>query len=222
MKNDYYTSTALVDRLHNASQRRNRPVMFLVGSPLSLPDQDGGHGVPGVSGMIDLIREEFKGSSAEAEFAQLLDGEPANRYQEAFTFLHGRQGQDDVNRIVRTAVWRALDANNLPPHLSKKAPQDADAAICQALEDTVEAWVLPRAVDMLGNLLATYSETFGRAVLTTNFDPLIEVSVSKHDKLHVLLTLSLDHCLLGALSSPVTPETPAGTANTVRAASIRA
>ena len=43
-----------------------------------------------------------------------------------------------------------------------------------------------------------------------------------HDKLHVLLTLSLDHCLLGALSSPVTPETPAGTANTVRAASIRA
>ena len=154
--------------------------MFLVGSPLSLPDQDGGHGVPGVSGMIDLIREEFKGSSAEAEFAQLLDGEPANRYQEAFTFLHGRQGQDDVNRIVRTAVWRALDANNLPPHLSKKSPQDADAAICQALEDTVEAWVLPRAVDMLGNLLATYSETFGRAVLTTNFDPLIEVSVSKH------------------------------------------
>ena len=68
--------------------------MFLVGSPLSLPDQDGGHGVPGVSGMIDLILEEFKGSSAEAEFAQLLDGEPANRYQEAFTFLHGRQGQD--------------------------------------------------------------------------------------------------------------------------------
>ena len=180
MKNTYYTSTALVDRLYNASQRRNRPVMFLVGSPLSLPDQDGGHGVPGVSGMIDLIREEFKGSSAEAEFAQLLDGEPANRYQEAFTFLHGRQGQDDVNRIVRTAVWRALDANNLPPHLSKKSPQDADAAICQALEDTVEAWVLPRAVDMLGNLLATYSETFGRAVLTTNFDPLIEVSVSKH------------------------------------------
>ena len=180
MKNTYYTSTVLVDRLYNASQRRNRPVMFLVGSPLSLPDQDGGHGVPGVSGMIDLIREEFKGSSAEAEFAQSLEGESANRYQKAFTFLHGRRGQDDVNRIVRTAVWRALDANNWPPHLSKKSPQDADAAICQELEDTVEAWVLPRAVDMLGNLLATYSETFGRAVLTTNFDPLIEVSVSKH------------------------------------------
>ena len=43
-----------------------------------------------------------------------------------------------------------------------------------------------------------------------------------HDKLHVLLPLSLDHCLLGALSSPVTPERTAGTANTVRAASIRA
>ena len=180
MKNDYYTSTDLVDRLRNASQRKNRPVMFLVGSPLSMPDQDGGHGVPGVSGMIDLIREEFKGSSAEDEFAQLLDGEPANRYQKAFTFLHARRGQDDVNRIVRTAVWRALDTNKWPSDLSKKSPQDVDAAICQALEEVVEVWVLPRAVDMLGNLLATYSETFGRAVLTTNFDPLIEVSVSKH------------------------------------------
>ena len=180
MKNDYYTSADLVDRLCNATQRRGRPVMFLVGSPLSMPDQDGGYGVPGVSGMIDLIREEFKESGAEAEFDQLLEGEPANQYQKAFKFLHGRRGQDDVNRIVRTAVWKALSPNNWPSHLTTRVPQDADSATCEALEKAVDAWGLPSAVDMLGNLLATHPETFGRAVLTTNFDPLIEVSVLKH------------------------------------------
>ena len=181
MKNDYYTSTDLVDRLCDASQGKNkRPVTFLVGSPLSLPDQDGGHGVPGVSGMIDLIREEFKGSNAETEFDQLLERESANQYQKAFAFLHGRRGQDGANRIVRTAVWKALNTNTWPPHLPKKSPQDADSATCQALEAEVGAWVLPHAVDMLGNLLARHPETFGRAVLTTNFDPLIEVSASKH------------------------------------------
>ena len=180
MKNTYYTSTVLVDRLYNASQRGGRPVTFLVGSPLSMPDHEGEHGVPGVSGMIDLIRREFKGSKAETEFDQSLEGESAKRYQRAFTFLHGRLGQDGANRIVRTAVWQALDANNWPSHLPKKAPHDADFATCQALEDEVEAWVLPRAVDLLGELLVTHPNTFGGMVLTTNFDPLIEVSVSKH------------------------------------------
>ena len=181
MEKSYHTPAALVDRLCNASQRGERSVTFLVGSPLSLPDQEGGYGVPGVPGMIDLIRHEFKGSDAETEFDQLLKGEPTNQYQKAFTFLHGRRGQDGANGIVRTAVWQALDDDNWPSHLPKKSPQDADSATCQALEDEAEAWVLPRAVDMLGNLLATHSKTFGRAVLTTNFDPLIEVSVSKHD-----------------------------------------
>ena len=82
--------------------------------------------------MIDLIREEFKGSNAEAEFDQILKGESANQYQEAFTFLHGRRGQDVANRIVRTAVWQALDDNNWPSHLSEMSPHNADSATCQS------------------------------------------------------------------------------------------
>ena len=35
-------------------------------------------------------------------------------------------------------------------------------------------------MDLLGALLVTYPDTFGDAVLTTNFDPLIEVSILKH------------------------------------------
>ena len=103
--------------------------------------------------MVDLIRREFEGSDAEAEFDQSLRGEPSNPYQRAFEFLHGRRGQDVANRIVRTAVWKALDANNWPSHLPVTSPDDADSATCEALEGEVDAWVLPRPVDLLGNLL---------------------------------------------------------------------
>ena len=180
MKQNYHDSAALVDRLCNAAYRKDRAVTFLVGSALSLPDHVGGHGVPGVSGIVDLIRGEFKGSDAEAEFEQSLKEELANRYQRAFEFLHGRRGQDVANRIVRTAVWQALDASRWPSCLPETLPDDADYDICKTIEGEVDAWILPRAVDLLGNLLATYPDTFGKAVLTTNFDPLIEVSVSKH------------------------------------------
>ena len=181
MKQKYYKSEDLIDRLCSAADSRDKAVTFLVGSPLTLPDHVGGHGVPGVSGMIDLIRREFEGSEAETEFDQSLQGESANRYQKAFEFLHGRRGQDVANRIVRTAVWQALDTRNWPSYLDEVSPQDADPSICQALEGEASAWVLPRAVDHLGNLLVTCSDTFGGAVLTTNFDPLIEVSVLKRN-----------------------------------------
>ena len=179
MTQKYYKLADLIDRLCSAADRKDRAVTFLVGSPLTLPDHVGGHGVPGVSGMVDLIRREFEGSDAETEFDQSLKGASANRYQRAFEFLHGRRGQDVANRIIRTAVWQALNANNWPAILPETSPHDADPAICEALEKEVGAWVLPRAVDSLGNLLVTCSDTFGEAVLTTNFDPLIEVSVLK-------------------------------------------
>ena len=176
----YHESAALIDRLCSASEKNDRAVTFLVGSPLSLPDYVGGHGIPGVNGIIKLIRREFKGTEAETEFNNALKGDSGNRYRRAFEFLHGRRGQDAANRIVRIAVWQALDIRNWPRNLPKASPQDASSAICQAVEDEADAWILPRAVDTLGNLLVTCSDTFGGAVLTTNFDPLIEVSMSKH------------------------------------------
>ena len=40
--------------------------------------------------------------------------------------------------------------------------------------------MLPGAVDHLGKLIVEYPTVFGGAILTTNFDPLIEISLSKH------------------------------------------
>lgn len=174
----YYSSADLVDRLCNASDRKDKSITFLVGSALTLPDHVGGHGVPGVSGMIDLIRREFDDSGSQSDFENALRENPTDQYPKAFEFLHGRRGQDAANRIVKTAVWQALDAGQWPSNLPPVSPDDADPATCRALEKNIRAWRLPRAVNIFGNLLVTFSDAFGGQVLTTNFDPLIEISVS--------------------------------------------
>ena len=193
MRHRFYKAADLVDdRLCYAANRKDREVIFLVGSPISCPDHVGGHGVPDVSGMIDLIRDEFKDTEAEAELDRCITGTSGTPYQRAFELLHGRRGQDVVNRIVRTAVWQALNANSWPSFLPETTPHDADAATCKALEREVNAWTLPRAVDLLGHLLVMCADTFGGAVLTTNFDPLLEVSVLKHGGRHYRTVLHGD------------------------------
>ena len=179
MKYQYYRPRDLIDRLCHAADRRDRTVTFLVGSPISAPDHIGGHGVPGATGMVELIRDEFHGTDAAPELANTLR-DSVNPYQTAFAFLHAKRGQDAVNKIVRASVWQSLDAGNWPSFLPVTTSDEADPATCRALERYSDAWILPTPVDLFGELLVTCSDAFGHDVLTTNFDPLIEVSVSKH------------------------------------------
>ena len=185
MKNKLYQFKDLVDRLGNVSASREKDVVFLVGSAVSLPDHEGGHGVSGVSDIVELIRQEFSASDAVHEiheFDEAISTNSENQYQEAFEFLHAKRGQDAANAIVRAAVWRAIDLDNWPSSLplTNATSHEIDPNICRALENEVHAWKLPRAVDMLGGLLVKFPDTFGKVILTTNFDPLIEVSIRKN------------------------------------------
>ncbi len=129
---------------------------------------------------VDLIKTEFRGTSAEADLNRILEDSPTNQYQRAFEFLNGRRGQDAANRIVRTAVLQAINLVNCPKPLPTTRPESVTPDDCNGLEAQVDAWALPTAVDHLGKLLVDYPNEFGKALLTTNFDPLIEISVSKH------------------------------------------
>ena len=180
MKLKFYESGYLIDRLVNSANTQDKNVTFLVGSPISMPDHLGGHGVPGVSGMIDLIRNEFQGQSSEDEFERCLRNNSGTPYQNAFEFLHGHRSQDKANEIVRSAVWQALDAQSLPAQFQQISPPEANSAICSKLETDPNNWILPQSVDVFGELLVTCSDVFGNSVLTTNFDPLIEVSILRH------------------------------------------
>src|SRR5664280_2393677 len=82
----------------------NKPVAFLVGSPLSTKD---GLGVPGVVQMLDLAREEIRqrASGRLPNFEDAIRGKSGgDAYQAAMTWLNGNLLQDGVNRVVQKAV----------------------------------------------------------------------------------------------------------------------
>jgi tetratricopeptide (TPR) repeat protein len=176
---NYYDEAALIERLTAGIRRANQRAVFLVGSAVTAPAQPHLPGVPGVEGVIDLIRAEFDDRAQISELDKALD-EQDNRYQAAFTFLLGRRGQQAANEIIKRAVWKArkpviaseVNGSYMP---TSATPDDA----CLTLDSDFEGWLLTPSVEALGQLIAGYPDRFGRAILTTNFDPLLEVAIAK-------------------------------------------
>jgi len=173
----FYDEGALLERLSNGLRRRSQEVIFLVGAPMSAPPIPGGPGVPDVEGVIDLIRGEFPDDPRQVTtLDKALDEAGDKRYQVAFQFLQGRRGQQGANEIVRRAVLSAWLGALRTSHLSPKQLGDDD---CRQLDLDGTGWVLGPGTASLGALAATYPELFGKTILTTNFDPLIEVSIRR-------------------------------------------
>jgi len=172
-----YDESALLERLTNGLVRRNQEVVFLVGSPLSGRLQPDGPGVPSVEGVIDLVRSEFMGDPTQLDmFESHLDSASHKRYQAAFQFLLGRRGQPVANEIIRKAVLADRISGSLP------VPEDSHGAhpnddIFRQAENDAKSWFLSPGMESLGKLVSEYPNRFGRRILTTNFDPLIEVSI---------------------------------------------
>jgi hypothetical protein len=168
---------ALLDRLAGGS----RPVVFLVGSALTMPIR-GGPGVASIDGVIEIVRTHLgkpKGSDWQAKSAakqavksldEALAAAPDGgaKYQIAFAQLKARgDGADSLNAVIREAVLRARTGTR---------PALDDIAALAALERSADGWHLGPAVKALGLLVARHPR-FRKAVLTTNFDPLVEVAI---------------------------------------------
>jgi tetratricopeptide (TPR) repeat protein len=173
-----YDEAALLERLSTGVQRSNQPVMFLVGSGLTAPTKKGDPGVPGVSGVIDLIRAEF-GAAQQMELEKQID-DNANPYQAAFSFLLGRRGQQAANHVIRQAVWQARSATSTKLANSFSLGGNTPDDVCRSLDTDLDGWSLTPGVDAIGGLIARYPDHFGRAILTTNFDPLLAVAIARH------------------------------------------
>src|SRR6266496_2762271 len=169
-----YSEPDLLERLSDGVLGTGRKVVFLVGAPISAPSSAAGHGVLGVEGIIDLIRTEFNTKVGTlTELNKKVKNTP-NRYQEAFTFLLGRRNQDVANDLIRKAVLFAhRDGESLIPKIRTLTDEDYSK-----LEVNPSDWYLSPAVSAIGRIVANYPETFGNLVLTSNFDPLIEISIS--------------------------------------------
>ncbi|HVT60478.1 MAG TPA: SIR2 family protein [Thermoanaerobaculia bacterium] len=172
MPADVYSEGHLVDQLINAATRDDsREVVFLIGSPLTAPHPAGTPGVPGAAELVNRARSLLRHSD-------LTSSDMSHPYQAAFRELLGSLGPDEVNRLIRSAVLEACP-RGAPDLLERALKGRGDAEACQLLEHQTEAWYLSTAVAALGEIVASFHPPFGGVVLTTNFDPLLEIAIRR-------------------------------------------
>lgn len=172
MSLDFASDEDLLDRL----SARPHELVYLVGSAVTAPAGPGEPGVPRVDGVIDLIRAEYRRPSELQRFEAALQSEPENRYQAAFRFLLRTRDQDIANAVIRRAVL--LARRTAPAPAPDLVDEDAHE-LCRALEGDLEGWHLPPAVEALGRVLAAAPTAARPVVLTSNFDPLVAISVRR-------------------------------------------
>ncbi|WP_354395774.1 SIR2 family protein [Streptomyces atratus] len=163
--------TALVCRLRSLLTESNRPVAFIVGSGVSAGAVDGVGAIVGsMRGMlgnpreIDLFDEQVTGPS------------DVERYQQAAGFAEEYRGQDWLNIVIRQAVLGACP--NLTPERRTQLAW-ANEKELKAFERDSPSWRLTSATEALGRLLQLLPKERRGAVITTNFDPLLEIAVRR-------------------------------------------
>lgn len=159
---DFLPEKALLTCLKN----NQKDIAVLVGSPLSMPDNSSNLGVPGVSGILEIITNYLKDKDLLDDFKDSVRiGNDADQYQQAFSFVKGWLGQDDVNDIIRKSVLCSVKKEFTDTPLNE-------------LNTNTDAWHFPSASKYMGKLISLNTK-FKGPILTTNFDPLLSLSVKK-------------------------------------------
>ena len=168
---NFHSYDVLLERVVHAS----REIIFFFGSALSIPDAEGMPGVPNVAGVLKLVEAKLESSpNAFAPVRELQDVGEA--YRKAFTQLQAFRGQDAANEVIRHAVLQARKPD-AAAFTKIETLNLHDPEVCRALDDDVAGWYLRPALVALGKLLVNHSGRVGKTVLTTNFDPLIQIAV---------------------------------------------
>jgi hypothetical protein len=165
----FETRETLLDRLLVGQ----REIVFLVGAPLTAPERGSTLGVPDVKAMVQRIHARIRQGAPRAlkRFEEATRVE-ATAYQDAFRFLAATLGQDDANAVIRAAVVQAFRPDARPAGLP-------DETGCARLEKQLDEWHYRPGVAAIGQLAARFPERFGGTILTTNFDPLLELSIRR-------------------------------------------
>lgn len=161
-------SGRLLARVSHAVKKGEK-VTFLFGSaltaPSSYPEQPG---VPNAKCLLTEALQVFDGSEERGDFEKLIRSEQPLSivYQQAMQFVIDCRGQDALNRLIADAVLKA--------HIGDRSDKGHEA-----LELDASGWFLRDAVEAVGQLVVEHQESFSAPILTSNFDPLIEVSVRR-------------------------------------------
>jgi hypothetical protein len=152
-----------IDRLsHAVRTQEDRKVVFLTGSGISAPN------VPGTQEMVTILLDELgakPASDLRASFGVLSD---SDQYLAAAHELQRRRGDIGLAAAISKGVRRALNSS-----------YTGSGTDLELIPDS--AWNVPDAQRLLGELFAEIPPQQAGAVITTNFDPLTEVSFRRNN-----------------------------------------
>ncbi|WP_437647594.1 SIR2 family protein [Sorangium sp. So ce362] len=154
-----------------------QPIVILAGSGLTLPRHPRAKGVPGAREIVEFIRAEYASRPGQLERFEQAVKDSQNPYQDAFRHLIATRGQDVANRIIRRSVLRARKSG--PADLPVDRAEAGDISACRKLEQDTGGWWLQPGTEALGHLLVKFANKFAPLVLTSNFDPLIELAIRR-------------------------------------------
>lgn len=161
------SSEDLSSRLRYLVNSGKKPIAFVVGSGLTRGS------VPGVERLVQAMRNALQDPEDVARFdTEVTAAQWGERYQQAADFLIRNRDQDLLNRVIRLAVLSA--SRSLTGAEARALVEDEGKLRSLELEG---AWALDPAVQAFGELLVGLTADIRGPVITTNFDPLIEVSV---------------------------------------------
>lgn len=189
------TEQSLVNRIVTTI-RKGRDVTLVLGSGLTA------RVVPGVDRMIDLA-DEFVGQTLQnSDLQAALAGLRATRRDAALYTAYRRAFTEWLSPVeFDIVVQRATLEAYRPARATAPGWERVGYHRGVQLEDDREAWSLPPGVVAIGELLAGLPDRFQRRVITTNFDPLLEIAVRRAGGTARSLTLRRD----GTFAGPIGP-----------------
>ena len=165
-------SERLIRRV-NSAVKKGEKISIIIGSGLTL----GKLGAPGVGSCSDIIKR-IEGKFRNLDSFSIIEEElkditsEPGKYQAAMKTLLECEGQDELNSVIKDAVLQArLD--------QKTTFLDVDLNV-EALEADFNNWATNKGLDYLAKLYTTHKHSFNPVILTSNFDPLIEIALNKN------------------------------------------
>lgn len=159
-----------VSRMRYLLSNGHQPITFVVGSGLT------GGNVAGVQRLVRSMRASLDYDPDKERFdARVVGADWGEKYQQAAEFLIANRGQETLNRIIRTAVLRSCKSISV----SEIRSITENEGELRNLEDDPEVWSINAGAEALGILLARMPNDVRGRVITTNFDPHIEIAIKR-------------------------------------------